>query len=248
MGARGLFIPCKIKQAGTSSRALQSLSLQSRRFTEPYRADRPRRVREKPLKLQSNMNVYIIQSGKYYKVGLANDVKKRMAGLQTSNPETLKLMYSVQFKNRATAKKAEAAMHRRFKKHRMRGEWFLCPLEDLERGLHAVAQEIAEKAFKAKKAKSVKRARENAEKLLSRQKTYNLIRASWTENVIIDDENILCLMTSGQGLSRKMRALLGLSNNAKSGWKKRVTGIAVNRHDYLFACDDVLKPEGEALK
>lgn len=73
--------------------------------------------------------VYLIRcSGStYYKIGVANDVGDRMAGLQTGCPYELVLIMTCGFETRTAATTAEAGVHRNLAKHRMHGEWFDLP-------------------------------------------------------------------------------------------------------------------------
>lgn len=65
--------------------------------------------------------VYFVQQGESgpVKIGLANDPLRRMAELQTGNPEELSLRHVVPGK-----RADEAKLHHRFREARIRGEWF----------------------------------------------------------------------------------------------------------------------------
>lgn len=65
--------------------------------------------------------VYFIQSGEHgpVKIGLAQDPLRRMAELQTGNPEDLFLRHVVPGK-----RADEGKLHHRFREARVRGEWF----------------------------------------------------------------------------------------------------------------------------
>jgi len=67
--------------------------------------------------------VYFIQSGDSgpIKIGVAYNVKQRIAGLQTANPNKLNLLATIKNKN---ALKVESDLHEKFKEHRLQGEWF----------------------------------------------------------------------------------------------------------------------------
>ena len=66
--------------------------------------------------------LYLIGSGmEFVKIGIANDVRSRMASLQTGNPNPLKLMACYVFQN---AGYIEKALHQKFDPQRVRGEWF----------------------------------------------------------------------------------------------------------------------------
>lgn len=67
------------------------------------------------------MPIYIIRAGDNgpVKIGKADDVELRRADLQTGHHETLHIIRVID-----TADHTEAALHRRFAQHRIRGEWF----------------------------------------------------------------------------------------------------------------------------
>jgi hypothetical protein len=65
--------------------------------------------------------VYVIQGKPTtpIKVGVASGVQKRIAGLQTGNPQRLRLLYVLPGDYRL-----EAFLHRRLRRSRVAGEWF----------------------------------------------------------------------------------------------------------------------------
>lgn len=65
--------------------------------------------------------VYVIQGdpGTPIKVGVAKDPHRRMAGLQTGNPQELRLLHIIPGDH-----KLEASLHHRLKDSLVRGEWF----------------------------------------------------------------------------------------------------------------------------
>ncbi|NIA72299.1 hypothetical protein HBA54_27285 [Pelagibius litoralis] len=76
------------------------------------------------------MSVYFAQAGDAgpIKIGFASDVEKRLAGLQTGNPEPIRLLNIVPDGTRSL----EARIHAKFGEHRLRGEWFRPAPEVLE--------------------------------------------------------------------------------------------------------------------
>lgn len=64
------------------------------------------------------------------KVGIASDVFKRLAQLQTGNPVRLEIFAVDRFSDRATARAIEARMHQLLEPHVLCGEWFGCDLDD----------------------------------------------------------------------------------------------------------------------
>lgn len=65
--------------------------------------------------------IYLIKSGPFHKIGVANDVVARLANLQTGNPYPLILSGCYGFEN---AEIVEKVLHQKFSKTRERGEWF----------------------------------------------------------------------------------------------------------------------------
>jgi hypothetical protein len=66
--------------------------------------------------------LYVIQAenGGPIKIGIANDIENRLNGLQTGNPNELKIVVSV-FNVEASA---ERDLHEKYKDYRLSGEWF----------------------------------------------------------------------------------------------------------------------------
>lgn len=71
--------------------------------------------------------VYLIQSNEFYKIGIANDLKTRLAQLQTGNPTELLILACYEFPN---AQAVEIALHQKYKNVRKRGEWFMLTEQD----------------------------------------------------------------------------------------------------------------------
>ncbi len=68
---------------------------------------------------ESGKRVYFIASGDKVKIGITDNIRKRLTALQTSSPTPLRLLASV-IGDRAT----ECALHRAFAGYRASGEWF----------------------------------------------------------------------------------------------------------------------------
>ena len=79
--------------------------------------------------------VYVLQHGDdpLYKIGIAKDPAQRARDLSTGAPRDLRIVTK---RRLARAKSAESLLHKRFAKHRVRGEWFELP--------DAVANELIE--------------------------------------------------------------------------------------------------------
>lgn len=68
--------------------------------------------------------VYLICDGEYVKIGRANNIKKRIDALQTSNARELFVIDYIECRTRAHAKAFETCLHETFARERVRGEWF----------------------------------------------------------------------------------------------------------------------------
>lgn len=66
--------------------------------------------------------LYLIECKDHYKIGVANDVKSRLAQLATGNPFPLTVMACFGFEN---AEIVEKVLHQKFSMYRTIGEWFL---------------------------------------------------------------------------------------------------------------------------
>lgn len=58
------------------------------------------------------------------KIGRAKNVQRRLATLQTSSPSDLKLLGVIKTESSRCAMELEESLHKKFKKSRIRGEWF----------------------------------------------------------------------------------------------------------------------------
>jgi hypothetical protein len=77
------------------------------------------------------VNVYIIRLRclggrplKLVKIGLANDVAKRVGPISTATPFSADVAHSFRFANRAIAYRVERATHTILANYRLNGEWF----------------------------------------------------------------------------------------------------------------------------
>lgn len=66
------------------------------------------------------------------KIGIAKNVKRRLASLQTSSPSKLELLGIIKTKSVNNARKIEKLLHEKFAKNRIRGEWFKTNVELLD--------------------------------------------------------------------------------------------------------------------
>lgn len=65
--------------------------------------------------------VYLIRCDRYYKIGVANDVSRRLAELQIGNPRPLVAISCYEFDNCTSV---EAVLHQKFDSKKTIGEWF----------------------------------------------------------------------------------------------------------------------------
>lgn len=65
--------------------------------------------------------VYIIKAVNRYKIGKANDMKKRIKTLQTGCPVPIEAVFAIESQSAGTL---EALAHQKFAEHRVLGEWF----------------------------------------------------------------------------------------------------------------------------
>lgn len=78
----------------------------------------------KPKRIEKRHYLYAISNGEHVKIGMAVDVKKRMANLQTGSPTQLKIeWYKHCAEDSKEAKRQETKLHRRLKAFHVRGEW-----------------------------------------------------------------------------------------------------------------------------
>ena len=67
--------------------------------------------------------LYIVRCNEFYKIGISDNVKNRMFGMQTDNPYKLELIVSVQGPCDAISR-FEKRLHKSLKKWNIQGEWF----------------------------------------------------------------------------------------------------------------------------
>lgn len=59
------------------------------------------------------------------KIGVADNVEKRLDNMQTGNPRELVILYKIPMNSRSHAFMVENRIHKKLSKHRIRGEWFI---------------------------------------------------------------------------------------------------------------------------
>lgn len=73
--------------------------------------------------------VYLMKSGKYYKIGRSNDAERRAYDLRLQMPEKLELIHKIKTDDSIGI---EEYWHKRFKDKRKNGEWFELTRQDVE--------------------------------------------------------------------------------------------------------------------
>jgi hypothetical protein len=71
--------------------------------------------------------VYFISDGRYTKIGISANVRRRLRTLQTSNPKPLRVVATL-----SGGSTLEKQLHERFKTRRIQGEWFDLSHEDIQ--------------------------------------------------------------------------------------------------------------------
>lgn len=73
--------------------------------------------------------VYLMKSGKYYKIGRSNDAERRAYDIRLQMPEKLDLVHKIRTDDSIGI---EEYWHKRFKDKRKNGEWFELTRQDIE--------------------------------------------------------------------------------------------------------------------
>jgi predicted GIY-YIG superfamily endonuclease len=86
------------------------------------------------------MYVYFIQSGDSkkrnpVKIGVARNPERRLAALQTGNPEELKLLVVIECDSRTEAYAIESHLHKTLAKRNIRGEWFYACMRRINKAM-----------------------------------------------------------------------------------------------------------------
>lgn len=74
------------------------------------------------------MNLYVVRSNGYYKIGITENFKDRLGQLQTSSPLKIEPVELYEFED---ARLVERVLHQRFASQRTSGEWFSLSEGDL---------------------------------------------------------------------------------------------------------------------
>ena len=66
--------------------------------------------------------LYLMESGGLHKIGISQDINKRLKGLQTGSPHPVKCV--AYYTTEDSARSVEGKLHKLFHKYRLSGEWF----------------------------------------------------------------------------------------------------------------------------
>lgn len=72
----------------------------------------------------NDYKVYFIDDGKYIKIGIAKNVKSRLATLQTASYGNFTLRFVIHCSGEKEAKEAEQYLHNLFREKNVNREWF----------------------------------------------------------------------------------------------------------------------------
>lgn len=77
--------------------------------------------------MTDSCHVYFVQAGDEFgpvKIGITNNIKKRLEMLQTGSPVKLRCLSLIDFESEPRAREAESSLHEMFDDLRLEGEWF----------------------------------------------------------------------------------------------------------------------------
>ena len=77
-----------------------------------------------PTNGKSKWRVYFITDGNYVKIGKTNNLKNRLSGIQTGNPNELKVLFTVPCKSETVSYDIETRLHNIYHDYHMNGEWY----------------------------------------------------------------------------------------------------------------------------
>ena len=164
--------------------------------------------------------IYIINSGEHYKVGISSNVGGRLSDLQIGNP--IKLTIIEAYDTTASPAESEALVHLILDGHWVRGEWFKCDLALIEATIERVCamdkDEVRIESVRIRRTGVIPRTE------YKRQKMKRDLSITPKPKVKITKDLLTQMLTRGCGLPKRKALLLGLTFPPKRGWKKEVVG------------------------
>ncbi len=175
--------------------------------------------------------IYIIRSGEYYKVGISQNVLKRLDAMQTGNPVELEVI-SIYTTNNPLL--CEAIIHDRLKQHYVRGEWFSCDTGTIGSTIDEVISGDVT-PYEDEEAEIIRLGLKLLGKNRYKRALVRMSREHRNGDVEIDKYVLKGIMTGGCGMPKWKAKMLGLSYPLKRGWKKKLIGrkISSDTHSLL---------------
>lgn len=79
----------------------------------------------------NEMVLYVLSANNNYKIGIAKSINRRVDILQTGNPYKISIVKTYTMNSEKDARLIEKKLHKKYYKHRMVGEWFSFPCNEL---------------------------------------------------------------------------------------------------------------------
>ena len=77
-----------------------------------------------PKKNQAPAFVYFVSDSEFIKIGVADNLKRRLKEIQMGNPRRCEIVAAFPCKSKSAAHQAEGLLHSIYRDYRMNGEWF----------------------------------------------------------------------------------------------------------------------------
>lgn len=192
-----------------------------------------------------NKRIYIIQSTKYFKVGISSKPLARLRTLQIGNPEKMSLVKSYESPSGISTDLVEARIHDDLKEFNVHGEWFDCPLSFVKESIQRITElskaEIYREIAKNPGAFGNKRVQKHRKKeikgISAAVALRNYIDSENPEFIAGTEDTITLLMTGACGIKRRTLEAAGEPWPPHRGWKKRLIGKLIPVQVFKNALD-----------